>query len=311
MDRALDDELRAEFEPVLSDLAAFLKQNYGDGVFIRISPAIEPWNPALRLEAYAPNTSTAAIEIDLNHASGLSVTFGNGIDCVLTERHGWDDEAISALKLRLMQVCEAGIELWRDRRRHLFGGRNIARVAGEPFPEDVTAKHASRLTLAETTEPWTSPGTHLEADPITDAGQSAYLVDGRLPASLLLIAKEMRRRFGSAISVVTRTDAINRPPMIEILPIDQRAARIRVQAVGDSKVGIGAGQHQYFEYEFTEHPAGEAVAWLAEVGTHGLLETVRGRTVYYFLNHAASPDAISKVQADSKVTFSEISPPWT
>lgn len=311
MDHALDDELRTEFEPVLSDLAAFLKQHYGDRVFVRISPAIEPWNPALRLEAYAPNTSTAAIEIDLNRANGLYITFGNGIDCVLTERHGWDDEAIRAAKLRLIQVCDAGIELWRDRRRDVFGGRNIARVAGDPFPADVTAKRASRLTFAETTEPWTSVGTHLVPDPITDAGQSAYLVDDRLPASLILVANEMRSRFGSAISVVTRTDAINRPPMIEILPNDQRAARIRVQAVGHEKIGIGAGQHQYFEYEFTEHPAGEAVAWLAEVGAHGLLETVRGWRVYYFVNHAATPDAITKVEADSKVTFSEISPPWT
>jgi hypothetical protein len=311
MGHALDDELRAAFEPVLSDLAAFLKENYGDGVFVRISPAIEPWKPALRLEAYAPNTATAAIEIDLDRANGLYVTFGNGIDCVLTERHGWDDEAISALKLRLIQVCDAGIELWRDRRRHVFGGRNIARALGDPFPDEVTAKHASRLTLAETTEPWTSPGAHLEADPITDSGHSAYLVDDRLPASLLLVANETRSRFGSAISVVTRTDAINRPPMIEILPNNQRAARIRVQAVGADKIGIGAGQHQYLEYEFTEHLAGEAVAWLAEVGTHGLVETVRGWRVYYFLNHAASPDAISKVQADSKVIFSEISPPWT
>ncbi|HET8896897.1 MAG TPA: hypothetical protein VFN04_06475 [Protaetiibacter sp.] len=230
---------------------------------------------------------------------------------MLTERHGWDDEAIRAVKRRLVQACDAGIELWRDRRRHLFGGRNVARIVGEPFPQDVTAKHASRLTLAETTEPWTADGTHLVPDPISDPGRSAYLVDDRLPASLRLVANEMRSRFGSAISVVTRTDAINRPPMIEILPNDQRAARIRVQAVGDDRIGIGAGQHQYFEHELTEHPTGEAVDWLAEVGTHGLLETVRGWRVYYFVNHAATPDAISEVRADSKVSFSETSPPWT
>ncbi|PZQ90603.1 MAG: hypothetical protein DI534_05205 [Leifsonia xyli] len=228
MDHALDDDLRSEFEPVLSDLAAFLKHQYGDGVFVRIAPAIQPWDPALRLEAYAPNTSTAAIEIDLNRTNGLYITFSNGIDCVLAEHHGWDDESIRAVKERLAQVCDAGIELWRDRRRHVFGGRNIARVVGAPFPEDVTEKHASRLTLAETTEPWSSPGTHLVADPIADVGQTAYLVDDRLPAPLLLIANEMRSRFGSAISIVTRTDAINRPPSIEILPNDERAAQVRV-----------------------------------------------------------------------------------
>lgn len=303
MDHALDDDLRAEFEPVLSDLAAFLRQRYGDEVFTRIAPAIQPWDPALRLEAYAPNTSTAAIEIELDRANGLYITFGNGIDCVLTEHHGWDDEAIRAVKQRLAQVCDAGIELWRDRRHHLFGGRNIARVVGERFPEEVTAKHASRLTLAETTEPWSSPGTHLVADPIADAGRTAYFVDDRLPAPLLLIANEMRRRFGSAISIVTRTDAINRPPMIEILPNDQRAVQVRVQAAGEDKVGIGAGQHQYFEYEFTEHPLEEAVSWLGDVGANGLLETVRGRI-------AATPDAIEAVEADRKVTFSEVSPPW-
>ncbi|WP_395640860.1 hypothetical protein [Pseudolysinimonas sp.] len=310
MDHALDDELRAEFEPVLSDIAAFLKQRYGDGVFVRIAPAIQPWNPALRLEAYAPNTSTAAIEIDLDRANGLYITFGNGIDCVLTEQHGWDDDATRAVKQRLAQVCDGGIELWRDRRRHLFGGRNIARVVGEPFPDDVTSKHARRLTLAETTESWTVPGSHLAPDPVDDAGQSAFLVDERLPDALLLIANETRARFGSAVSIVTRTDAINQPPLIEILPTDERAASVRVQALDGDKVGIGAGQHQYFEYEFTERRVDDAARWLVEVGQYGLLEAVRGKTVYYFINHAATPEAIKAVEADSKVTFSEISPPW-
>jgi hypothetical protein len=310
MEHALDDELRAEFEPVLSDIAASLRQRFGHRVFVRIAPAIQPWNPALRLEAYAPNTSTAAIEIDLDRANGLYVTFGNGIDCVLTERHDWDTEAVDKLKDRLLAVSDAGIELWRDRRRHLFGGRNIARVVGEPFPDDVTSKHASRLTLAETTESWTAPGTHLAPDPVDDAGQSEFLVDIRLPAALLLIANETRARFGSAVSIVTRTDAINQPPLIEILPTDERAASVRVQALNGDKVGIGAGQHQYFEYEFTERPVDEAAKWLVEVGEYGLLETVRGKTVYYFINHAATPEAIKAVEADSKVTFSEISPPW-
>ena len=311
MDHALDDATRSEFEPVLLDIGAHLKQRYGAGVFVRITPAIEPWKPALRLEAYAPNTSTAAIEIELERANGLYVTFGNGIECVLSEGHRWDDEDIAPLKDRLTHVCDSGIELWRDRRRHLFGGRNIARVVGESFPDDVTAKHASRLSLAETTEPWSAPASHLVPDPAVDRGATAYFADDRLPASLLLVANETRRRFGSAISVVTHTDSVNRPPVIEILPTNELAARVRVHAVGDDKVGVGAGQHQYFEYEYDELTSAEAVDWLKEVGTHGLLETVRGKTVYYFVNHPATPEAISTVEADGKVTFSEISPPWT
>lgn len=307
MDHALDAETRATSEPLLQRLGAHLKGRYGDDVFVRIAPAIEPWRPALILEAYAPNTSAAALEVELDSQHAY-LTIGNGIGCALFEHHDVNGEVADWLVSRITAACDLGIELWVDRRRHLFGGQNVAKIVGETFTQ-LTAKHASRLSLATTTEPWSAKGAHLIPDPIGDPGSTAYFVDDRLPESLRLIANEMRVRFGTAISIVSAKDPVERT-VIEILPQNELAARVRVHETSAGQVGISAGQNQYPEYEYDTLPFEDAVTWLNEVGTHGLLETVRGRTVYYFVNHAATPENIRAVEADRKVTFSEISPPW-
>jgi hypothetical protein len=305
---ALTGELRAEFEPLLRAVAELLTDRYGDRVLVRIAPSVHMWRRELVLEAFAPNTASAALTVGVE-PDEVMLEFGNGIDCVLVERHPRDEGVLDWLITRISAAADAGIELWRDRRRHLFGGQNVARVAGEPFTE-VSAKHLARLTLSETTEPWTAPGRYLDPDPIADPGATAYFIDGRLPDPLKAVARAVRTRFGAAISIVTRTDSINRPPVIEVLPEVEDAARIRIYAVDGENVGIGAGQHQYVEYEYHERAVDEAIAWLDDVGQHGLLETVEGSAIYYFVNHAATADAVRRAESDRKVTFWEVSRPW-
>ena len=287
---------------ISEDVARALADRFGDDLFIRIGPSLEPSRPSVVLEVFAPNTSAAPVTLELDELEAHLV-IGDSHDCVLSEKRPVDEDLSSWAVERITAAGEWGVELWRDSRRHLFGGQHQARIVGEDFV-DLSAKRRARLSLVLTTEPWDrSSSTDLE-DPVPAAERNgtAFLVDATLPAALQRIALAARRQFGAGISVVSRMDTLGSARLIEVLPTDRTASRMRIRVLDSTTLGMSTGDSQYFEYEFTPVPMAEADKWVLDVGRLGLLETTvwRGR-IYRFVNGPATPDAIAAASANPRV----------
>jgi hypothetical protein len=304
----MDTGARTDLLRVMSES---LTAQFGDELFIRLGPTLEPWRASIGLEIFAPNTSSAPVLLEASEHE-LFLTFGDAIDCVLIEKRPLDADAFEWALDRIIGAGEHGIEMWRDRRRHLFGGQHKARIVREPF-FDLSEKRHARLTLSLTTEPWTVPGRTLVADPVAPSGRdgSAFLVDTSLPKPLQEIATSARREFRSTISIVTRMDELGGTRMLEILPVDREASRMRIKQWKSGEIGLGTGDTQYFEYEFTPVQADDAVEWVLNVGRLGLLETTVWRgPVYWFVNGPATPEAIEAVQSNPRASVQTKWKPW-
>jgi hypothetical protein len=301
-----EDRLR-----ILHDIGRTLTQRFGDDLFIRIGPHFEPWSGAVVMEVFAPNTATAPAEVTLD-GDNCYLIFGDAIDRILFEQHPLDEHCASWVVERIVAAGERGLEMWRDSRRHLFGGQHRARVVGEEFT-DLTEKHRARLSLSLTTEPWTTPASTDLEDPVprVERGGTVFLVDHALPISLQRIARRARLEFGSGISVVTRMDELGQPRMLEILPADHKATRMRIKELGPASIEVSTGVYQYLEYEFQEIPAAEAEEWILDVGRFGLLETTltRGR-IFWFVNGPATPAAIAAAESNRRVSAEPLWQPW-
>lgn len=202
--------------------------------------------------------------------------------------------------------------MWRDSRRHLFGGQHEARLVNNDF-QNVSDKRRARLTLSVTTEPWTVPGSTQLDDPLPtlERNGTAFLVDTALPKPLQEIALSARREFGAGVSIVTRMDALGATRLLEVLPTDREATRMRIKALPPNSLGMSTGESQYSEYEFAAVPLGEAEQWVLEVGRLGLLETTlwRGR-IFSFINGPATPEAVAAAGDDPRVSDMPIWKSW-
>ena len=263
------------------------------------------------LEVFGPNTSSAPVLLEADEHE-LYLTIGDAIDCVLFEKHALGADAFEWAAQRIISAGEHGVEMWRDRRRHLFGGQHEARILGEPF-FDVSDKRRARLSLGVTTEPWTVPDRALLADPVAppDRDGTAFLVDSHLPQRLQEIATTARKEFGAAISIVTRMDELCGAKMLEVLPVDREASRMRIKQLKSGAIGLGTGDDQYFEYEFAPVPAENAMEWVVDAGRFGLLETmVRRGPVYWFVNEPATPEAIEAAESNPRAGIQTKWKPW-
>lgn len=304
----MDAESRTE---LLRAMSHSLTARFGDELFIRLGPNLEPWRASVVLEVFAPNTSSAPVHLEADEHE-LLLAFGDAIDCVLFEKRPLDADAFEWALDRITSAGEHGLEMWSDRRRHLFGGLHKARIVGEPFV-DVSDKRRSRLTLAVTTEPWTVRGRTLVADPVAPSrrGSSAFLVDTQLPDTIQKIAMSARQEYQSAISIVTRMDELGGTRMLEVLPVDREASRMRIKQLKSGAIGLGTGDTQYFEYEFTPIPAANARDWVLDVGRLGLLEsTVWRGPAYWFVNGPATPEAIEAAESNPRASIQTKWKPW-
>lgn len=302
----IDDRLR-----ILREVGDALTERFGDDLLVRIGPDYAPWSRAVALEAFAPNTAAAPAELILEESEAI-LLIGDAAACALIERRPMDVDVATWAIDRISAVGERGVEMWRDSRRSLFGGQHMARIVGEDFT-DISDKRRARLSLSLTTEPWTVPASHDLEDPVPRAERrgTVFLVDHALPASLQGIATRVRQEFGSGVSVVTRMDALDRPQMLEILPSDPKATRMRIRAISSQSVGVATGIYQYLEYEFDTIGLDEAEEWIINVGRYGLLETTvsRGR-LYWFVNAPATPEAITAAEANPRVAAEPVWHTW-
>lgn len=280
-------------------------------MFIRIGPSPQSWRHSVTLEVFAPNTTSPSVNLVIDDAQAC-LEIGDAVDCVLVEKHPLDDGVSRWAIERITAAGERGVEMWKDSRRPLFGGLNQARIVGEDFL-GISAEHRARLTLAVKTEPWGQPGASQLPDPIPRAARNgtAFLVDTALPTALQQIASSARQEFGAQISIVTRMDAVGRTRILEVLPTDREASRMRIKEFGPDSIGMSTGDSQYFEYEFTPVERDRAEGWVLDVGRLGLLETIvsRGRA-YRFANGPATPEAIAAAESDPRVTDMSIWQPW-
>jgi hypothetical protein len=296
---------------LLRSMSNSLTAKFGDDLFTRLGPTLEPWSGTVDMEVFAPNTHSAPALLEAGEHE-LFLTFGDAIDCVLFERRPVDEGAFEWALDRIVSAGEHGIEMWHDRRRQLFGGLHQARIVGEPFV-DVNEKRLARLTLSATTEPWTTPGRTLLADPLAPAARNgtAFLVDTNIPKHLQEIATSARLQFGSAISIVTRMYELGGRRMLEILPVDREATRMRIKQLTSGAIDVSTGDTQYFEYEFTPVPIEDAVEWVLKVGQLGLLETTVWRgPIYWFVNGPATPEAVEGAESNPRASVQKIWKPW-
>jgi len=296
----------------LQRVADGLIRHFGHGLFVRLGPSPEFWRESVLLQVFAPNTRTASVELEADE-NELYLIIGDAIDSILFERKALDDEAFTWAERRIITAGERGIELWRDRRRQLLGGSHRERIVGEDF-EDVSDKHRLRLSLAETTAPWTDPGNALLADPIAagEGASSVFLVDTGLSETLKELATVARREFGSAISLVTRRGSFGEPRYVEVLPTDREASRMRIRQSRAGTVEFTSGNNQYFEYEFTTVPLDSAVDWLVNAGRWGVMETtVRRGPVYRYVTGPATPGAVAAVQSNPRAHIDARWRPWS
>lgn len=292
---------------VLNRIATFMRSRYGDSIFVRIGEPVSPWKAELTLDAFHPNPSTSAVEVGLD-AENTYVSLGSAIHWRWVRWHERGDDEIAWLEERVATACDFGTSLWRDRRRNVFGRNDMATIAGEPL--NVSSSVANRLTLVGVTDSWTAPTEYALLDPAENPGSSAFFIDERLPQSLRRIAIEMRTRYGSAISILTRTDALSEHPEIEIIPTNDDAERVRVRAIGDDLIGVGAGFVRFVEGEYDEMSTDAALTWLNDVANHGILEFTRGRRWYTHHTIPATPAAVRESESDSAVEAISTSPPW-
>ena len=296
---------------ILQQIASTITHRFGDDLFIRIGPSLEPWRRSVILEAFAPNTLSAPVNLEIDEAEAY-LKVGDAVDCVLFEKHLLDSDVSRWAIERITAVGERGLEMWRDSRRHLFGGQNQAPIVGEDFL-DITAKRRARLTLTVRTEPWRKPGTTQLTDPIptTMRKGTAFFVDSAVPKALQEIALNARQTFGPGISIVTRMDELGPTRILEVLPTDRESSRMRIKELGPDSIGMSTGFSQYFEYEFTPVPRDEADSWVLDVGALGLLETTVGRGgVYQFVNGPATSEAIAAAESNPRVSNMSIWHPW-
>lgn len=297
---------------ILRETANAIVNRFGDDMFIRIGPSPQPWRHSVTLEVFAPNTTSASVNLEIDDAQ-VCLEIGDAIDCVLVEKHLLDDGASRWAIERITAAGERGLEMWKDSRRPMFGGLNQARIVGEDFL-DISAKHRARLTLAVKTEPWGQPSATTQLpDPIPRAARNgtAFLVDAALPTALQQIALSARQEFGAQISIVTRMDAVGRTRILEVLPTDREANRMRIKELGPDSIGMSTGDSQYFEYEFTPVEGDRAEGWVLDVGRLGLLETTVSRgPAYWFVNGPATPEAIAAAESDPRVTDMSIWHSW-
>lgn len=99
--------------------------------------------------------------------------------------------------------------------------------------------------------------------------------------------------------------------MLEILPTDHQATRMRIRETKAESLEVATGIYQYLEYEFDTLPLDEAEEWIINVGKHGLLETTvsRGR-FYWFVNASATPEAIAAAEANPRVAAEPVWHTW-
>lgn len=302
----IDDRLR-----ILRVIGDALTERFGDGLLVRIGSDYAPWSRAVSMQVFAINTGAAPAELFLEE-SEATLLIGDAAACALIERHPMGTDVTAWAIERISVAGELGVEMWRDTRRHLFAGQHMARIVGEDFT-DISDKRRARLSLSLTTEPWSVPASHDLQDPVPRAERrgTVFLVDQALPIALQRIATRVRQEFGSGVSVVTRMDALERPRMLEILPTDHQATRMRIRETKAESLEVATGIYQYLEYEFDTLPLDEAEEWIINVGKHGLLETTvsRGR-FYWFVNASATPEAIAAAEANPRVAAEPVWHTW-
>ncbi len=296
---------------VLEGIAHALTDRFGNDLLIRIGPSVDWGRPTVALQVFAPNTSAAPVTLELDELEAWLV-IGESQDCILFERRSMDQDLSRWAVQRITAVGERGLEMWRDSRRHLFGGQNQARIVGEDFV-DLTDKRRARLSLTLTTEPWDRRNsTDLEDPvPVSERRGTGFLVAATLPVAVQRIAIAARQEFRAGISIVTRMGELGGELLIEILPTDRQATRMRVRELSASSLGISTGDWQYFEYEFDTVPLAESEQRMLDIGRLGLLETTvsRGR-IYWFVNGPATPEAIAKADSNPRVSDLAVWKSW-
>lgn len=296
---------------LLERVAKALTHRFGNDLFIRIGPSLDWGRPTVALHAFPPNTSAAPATLELDELEAYLV-IGESLDCILFEKRSMNEDVARWAIERVTAAGERGLEMWRDSRRHLFGGRNQARIVGEDFV-DLPEKRRARLSLILVTERWDSRSSNDLDDPVpaSERRGTVFLVAAALPAAVQRVALAARREFGAGISIVTRMDELGGDLLIEILPTDRQASRMRVRELSASSLGVSTGDWQYFEYEFDAVPLTETEQRVLDVGRLGLLETTVSRGRFYrFVNGPATPEAIAAAESNPRVSDLAVWKSW-
>jgi hypothetical protein len=292
---------------VLTDLSTAVIAHFGDAVVTRLGPSRFDWRDEVDLEIFPLHTSapSACLSADDVNITLIAETSGGSY----TEVHRLDETVFAWALERLILLGEAGMELWADRLSARSGGLTVSRLAGDPFPE-VSDNHRSRLSLSQTTVPWTDPARFLVTDPIEHSTHGFFLVDERLPQPIIDAAIAVRRQFADAVSIVTRPGHIG-TDLIEVMPHATDASYLTIAVDDRGFIATSTGSSQRANSEFTTITDADPTEWILAVGRHGLLESELTRGfISRDVNGPATPEAIAAANRARRVSIGKVWKPW-